>query len=110
MELHEHLDTLQSLNTEVWGISPDSDQDRLSSFLGKSELTFPLLIDAELEATKAYGILNEKQPKVPHPTVVIVDREGVVRFFHLDEDYTQRPAPSVILDALKELEAPAEAS
>ncbi len=74
--------------------------------LVKSEdLTFPVLVDADLEATKAYGILNQDNPTVPHPTVVVVDRAGIVRFVHLDEDYRRRPAPDVILDALRELPA-----
>lgn len=45
---------------------------------------------------------------MPHPTVAIVDLEGVVRFFHLDEDYKRRPAPAVIVEALEGLAEPAD--
>lgn len=69
----------------------------------KSGLGFPLLIDEGSETIKAWGILNEEQGSIPHPTVAVVDREGTVRFFHLDEDYKRRPAPTVILDALEGL-------
>lgn len=69
----------------------------------KEGLEFPVLVEEELQATHAFGILNQKSPTVPHPTVVVIDREGVVRFFHLDEDYSRRPEPQVVLDALQEL-------
>ena len=69
-------------------------------------LGFPVLVDEELEAAKSYGILNEDNPTVPHPTVVVVDEGGTVRFVHLDENYRRRPAPEVILDALSAKEMP----
>ncbi len=71
----------------------------------KEKLTIPVLIEAELEATKAFGILNEKNSKVPHPTVVVIDQEGTVRFFHLDENFRKRPAPEVILEAVRQIPA-----
>ncbi len=40
---------------------------------------------------------------MPHPTVVIVDIEGVVRFFNLDEDYRRRPSASSLIEALREI-------
>ena len=86
----------------MWAISPDK-ADGLSAMGKKSELGFPLLIDEGSEAIKAWGVLNEKQGSVPHPTVAVVDTEGTVQFFHLDEDYTRRPSPSVIVDALEGL-------
>ncbi len=108
MELQENLEAFESLNATVWGISPDADAGRMTSFRDESGITFPLLIDADLTATKAYGILNEKQDGVPHPTVAIVDREGVVRFFHLDENYRQRPPVETLLDAVREIDTAPE--
>jgi hypothetical protein len=37
---------------------------------------------------------------VPHPTAVVVDGEGVIRFFRLDVDYTRRPSSAELLEAL----------
>lgn len=64
-------------------------------------VSFPLLIDADLAVIRDYGIVNQDSPQVPHPTVVVVDRQGTVRFVHLDENYRRRPDPEVILDALR---------
>jgi peroxiredoxin len=90
------------MDAVLWAISPD-EPERLASFRDKEGIGFPLLLDADSETIAAWGILNEKQGAVPHPTVAVVDRQGVVRFFHLDEDYRRRPAPAVIIEALKEL-------
>ncbi len=68
-------------------------------------LDFPLLMDPDLEVMGRYGVVNLDRPSVPHPTVVIVDSAGVVRFFHLDENYRQRPPASTLLDALRGLAA-----
>ncbi len=65
----------------------------------------PLLIDADSEVIKAYGILNEKQGSVPHPAVVLLDREGNVSFFHLDEDYSKRPPVETLIEAAEKIEA-----
>lgn len=73
------------------------------------KLTFSILVDKDLRVIKDYGILNEASPTVPHPTVVVIDRAGIVRFVHLDENYRLRPAPEVILEALRELPAAGEA-
>jgi peroxiredoxin len=65
----------------------------------------PVLLDEGLAVTKAYGITNEKSGKVPHPTVVVIDAEGVVRWVHLDEDYRRRPTPDTVLDAVREAQS-----
>lgn len=110
MELQDNLEAFESLDAVVWGISPDADDKRMNSFRDGSGISFPLLVDADSAAIKTYGILNEKQGEVPHPTVVVVDRDGVIRFFHLDEDYRKRPPAGEILDALKALPPESAAS
>ena len=68
-------------------------------------MKIPLLIDRGSEVINAYGILNPKQGEVPHPTVVIADKEGTVRFFHLDEDYRRRPPAETLIEAVREIES-----
>ncbi len=53
--------------------------------------------------SRAYGILNPKHGEVPHPTVVLLDRKGTVRFFHLDENYRRRPKPETLIEAVREI-------
>lgn len=66
-------------------------------------MSFPLLVDEGLPVIQSYGIVNEDDPRIPHPTVVVVDRQGTVRFVHLDKNYRERPDPEVILEALREI-------
>jgi peroxiredoxin len=56
--------------------------------------------DPELEAIRRFGILNEASGKIPHPTAVVVDREGTIRWIRVDVDYTKRPSPDELLAAI----------
>lgn len=87
----------------MWAISPDK-PEKLRGYRDKSGMKIPLLVDADSETIQAYGILNQQQGAVPHPAVVIVDREGTARFVHVDENYRRRPAPEVLIDALRKIE------
>ena len=75
----------------------------MRSFRDKEGVTIALLVDEGCEVIKAYGILNQRQGEVPHPTVVLLDKEGVVRFFHLDENYKRRPPAETLIDAVKDI-------
>ena len=54
---------------------------------------------------KRYGILNEESGKVPHPTTILVDADGQVRYVRTDVNYTKRPPMPELLDALDALDA-----
>lgn len=66
----------------------------------KESITYPLLSDPDLEAMTAWALVNPSNPKVPHPTAVIVDGGGVVRYFRQDVDYRNRPSVAELLKAL----------
>ena len=83
----------------MWGISPEA-ADRQSKFVEKSKLTIPQLSDPDLAVIERYGILNEKSGKVPHPTTIIVDAEGTVRYVRTDVNYTKRPSIDELFEAL----------
>jgi peroxiredoxin len=63
-------------------------------------ITYTLLSDGNQTAIKTWGIVNPKSPKIPHPTTVVVDGEGVVRYLRQDIDYKKRPPVSEILAAI----------
>jgi len=50
-----------------------------------------------------WSLVNPANPKVPHPTAVIVDDKGTVRYFRQDADYRNRPSPDELLAALAEI-------
>jgi len=71
------------------------------------ELDFPLLSDPDHAVIARYGLLNQEDPQdrpIPHPTVFIIDREGVVRWKFIEINYRIRPTNEVVLAALAEVQ------
>jgi peroxiredoxin len=83
----------------VWAISPDP-TDKLAQYAAKEGIGFALLSDPDLAAINAWGLANSTNPKVPHPTAVIVDSDGTIRYLRQDVDYKQRPSSEELLAAL----------
>lgn len=71
----------------------------------KLGLGFPLLSDAGSKVIDAYGIRNleakGRGDGIPHPTVFIVDRSGVIRAKLAREGYQDRPESAEIIAAWK---------
>ncbi len=85
----------------------------------KQEATFPFLSDPKLAAHKAFNVVHvpgadekaglakygvdlesysgEKHGNFAVPAVFLVDRKGIVRFVHIDDDYKTRPSPAQLL-------------
>ena len=64
---------------------------------------FRLLHDVDLHVTDRYGVRNAEGyggRDVPHPTTLVVDREGVVRWKVIETDYRLRPEPDDIVAAV----------
>lgn len=73
-------DTLDELDAEVIGISPQS-LDSHERFQAKYGLTVPLLADPEREAIRPYGVLGPAG--TVRRSIFIVDPEGIVRYRHV---------------------------
>jgi len=50
-----------------------------------------------------YGIWNPAGKGWPHPTTLVIDRQGIVRWKFVEVDYKVRPSNQQILDALARL-------
>lgn len=64
-------------------------------------ITFPLASDQSLVVMKAYEVYNKDV--IPHPTTIIIDKTGVVRFREVHENYKERTSVENIFSLLKEL-------
>lgn len=66
-------------------------------------LEFSLLSDPNHAVIARYGLLNQSDPQarpIPHPTVFVIDRDGVVRWKFIEINYRIRPTNEDILAAL----------
>ena len=83
----------------MWTVSPD-DPEKLRRFRRDEGIEFPILPDPDNAVSISYGLLNESNPTVPHPTAIVIDKEGMIRYFRVDENYRVRPSPDELLEAV----------
>lgn len=77
--------------------------DRVRDEYGVDMTTMTILSDPDHAVIDRYGIFNDQEARgrpVPHPTTLIIDGEGVVRWRVTETDYTLRPENEEILAAL----------
>ena len=87
----------------LWAISND-DPEKLRELRDDEGLQMPFLLDPDAVIIKEYGVYNEESDRViPHPTALVIDKQGVVRFVRIDENYRLRPSVSELLEALGDL-------
>ncbi len=120
----ELVPQLSRFNARMVAISPQTPDESLST-AEKHALQFPVLSDAGarvarrlhvtfqpaldfLEAQRALGLdireaNAEGATELPMPTVLVVDRNRVVRFADAHPDYTSRTEVQAIISALAEL-------
>lgn len=67
---------------------------------------FVMLSDPDHRVIDRYGLLNPDAPPnrpVPHPATYVIDKEGIVRWGFVEEDYRVRPTNADILAVLEAL-------
>jgi peroxiredoxin len=122
----ELLPELVAFGARLVAISPQT-PDQSMSTVEKAELEFTVLSDPGsrvardlgiafqqaddvLDAQRALGLdlaqVNaEGSTQLPRPTVLLVDRDHIVRFADVQSDYTARTEVADILTALRDLAA-----
>ncbi len=102
----------QQRTTEILAISVDDHEkqqmmiDRISAEDGILP-DYALLSDPDHRVIDRYGLFNPNESRrrpVPHPTVFVIDRDGVVRWKFVEINYKIRPTNDDILAALAALE------
>lgn len=72
-------------------------------------ITFDMLHDEDVTIVNMFGIRNEDHEPgtfgygIPHPGIFVIDGDGVIQAKFAEEDYRERPDPSLILDAVDAL-------
>ncbi len=71
------------------------------------DIAYTLLTDDDHRVIDRYGLFNPEESRgrpVPHPTTLVIDRDGVVRWKFVEIDYRIRPTNEDILEALAALD------
>ena len=70
-------------------------------------IEFPLLSDPDHRIIDRYGLFNPDDAKMrpmPHPTTLVIDKQGVVRWKFVEMDPRIRPTNEDVLAALAALD------
>lgn len=94
----------------MWAISVDGPEmqqamiDRIVEEGGGDPPFYRMLTDEDHRVIDRYGLFNPDESRgrpVPHPTVFVIDRDGIVRWKFIEIDYKIRPTNEDILTALE---------
>ena len=90
-------DKFATLDTVVIGISTDKLGDQ-QKFTDKENLNFPLVADADKEATRAYGALSPRG--VANRFTFVIDKQGTIRKVY--KSVNPKTHPEEVLKYVKE--------
>jgi len=102
VQLQKGLADIEATGTKVIGISYDS-VEILRGFSDASNITFPLLSDADSATIKAYG-LHFKEG-LPHPGTYLVGKDRTVLAALFLEGYLKRHENSALIEAARAVAA-----
>jgi len=108
VELRNELEQVPDLQI-VWVMAKDQVNDRSLVFVDEYGLRerIHFWVDPGSDGIDQLGIRRpDPEPieaGVPHPTTLLLDRNGIVRFVDVREDYHIWLDPSVLREALAEL-------
>lgn len=95
----EDFDQFAGNGVEILPISVDSTAS-LKEFKNKLQMKTELLSDFKRDISRAYGVLNEDR-FYSNRSYFLIDKEGRVRWSHVEGNNSQRRENSEILAALK---------
>ena len=123
--LQRVLPQIKKLGASLVAISPQLPDNSLTTE-EKNHLEFPVLSDVGNTVGKRFGIVFTLPPdllatyvefqhglemmngecgakELPIPATFVLDRKGTIQLAYVDEDYTRRLDPEIVLDTLREL-------
>jgi len=77
--------------------------DRVKETYGV-DVDYRMLTDIDHRVIDRYGVFNANERKarlVPHPTIMVIDMDGVIRWMVVEVDYRMRPENEDVMRALE---------
>lgn len=82
----------------MYGISVDAPQQN-RALIEKLILPYSLLSDPDGDVIKRYDVWDE-EGQIARPAIFAIDRDGVVRYVYVGQDFADRPGDDVVYAAL----------
>lgn len=113
-DFSNNYEEFEKKNTQILALSSDSLKGARKT-AEKSGAKFPILIDSNAEIAESYGVLAKKREfkdipalalrkkRYAIPSIIILDKTGVVRYKYVGKSFTDRPDFSDILETVRKL-------
>ena len=99
------LSEAERAGVEIIAVSPDANEQSQKVADGL-RLGYRFVADRDLAVTRRYGLVHAgggPQGDVPRPATIVLDRDGVVRWFSVSRNVQVRPDPDAVLRAVRGL-------
>lgn len=100
------LSEAERAGVEIVAVAPDSSEQSQKMAAGL-RLGYRFLADRDLAVSRRYGLVHAgggaQGQDVPRPATVVLDRDGVVRWFSVSRNLQVRPDPDDVLRAVRAL-------
>jgi peroxiredoxin len=100
------LGEAERAGVEVVAVSPDPNE-RSQQLADGLALGYRFLSDPDLAVARRYGLVHAGGGPggrdVPRPATIVLDKDGVVRWFSVSRNYQVRPDPEDVLRAVRAL-------
>jgi peroxiredoxin len=100
------LSEAEKAGVEIVAVSPDPNE-RSQELAQRLRLGYRFVADPDLALTRRYGLVHARGGQhgedVPTPTTVVLDRDGVVRWLWISDNFQVRPDPDEIRRAVRAL-------
>jgi peroxiredoxin len=100
------LSQAEKAGVEIVAVSPDPNA-RSHEMAQRLHLGYHFVADPDLAVTRRYGLVHarggQQGEDVPIPTTVVLDRDGVVRWLWISNNFQVRPDPHEVLRAVRAL-------
>jgi peroxiredoxin len=104
--LGAELSEAEKAGVEIVAISPDPNEQSQQLATGL-RLAYRFVADRDLAVCRRYGLIHPGGgpggADVPRPATIVVDRDGVVRWLSLSDNFQIRPDPGEVVRAVRAL-------
>jgi peroxiredoxin len=104
--LGAELSEAEQAGVEIIAVSPDRNEQSQKLAEGL-RLAYRFVADDDLAVTRRYGLIHAgggaDGQDVPRPATVVLDRDGIVRWFSVSRNFQVRPDPGDVVRAVRAL-------